>query len=448
MVAACHACGREFLNSRGLTHHFRHCREIINWESQLQHRLDHLEDEDLSQAAKRARIGSPVNLEHEQPSILDDGTESGPSLSGVYSGHLDVPPSASGPPASFSLSGRRRKVPRALKDYLPHSLAGLGAHLRPAAPASLTPKPSEPQPPSLEPTPEPEPEPGMLVTTDTNGFGLYREYTRAPIVDPEDNTTLEDLCSLTETPQESNTGTDTAFFHPFLNASVFRLLDWFYSGSATKSKADLDSLVHNVILAEDFKLEDVKHFSADREMARLDEYGNTGSPFLAKDGWKEGSVKIRVPNAKSKFASESVAPEFDIGGVYYRPLLEIIKGAYQSPDAKKYHWVPFKLFHQSSQTHAPVRVYTDIYNSDAMLEEDAKIHALPRDPGDNPDTEVAIAPILVWSDSTHLASFGTASLWPIYIFFGNLSKYLRGKPTALAAHHLAYIPSVRFMLIN
>jgi hypothetical protein len=82
-----------------------------------------------------------------------------------------------------------------------------------------------------------------------------------------------------------------------------------------------------------------------------------------------------------------------------------------------------------------------------MLEEDAKIQAQPRDASDNPNTEVAIAPILVWSDSTHLANFGTASLWPIYIFFGNLSKYTRGKPTAFAAHHLAYIPSVSFALI-
>jgi hypothetical protein len=82
-----------------------------------------------------------------------------------------------------------------------------------------------------------------------------------------------------------------------------------------------------------------------------------------------------------------------------------------------------------------------------MLEEDAKIQALPRDPGDDSDMEMAIAPILVWSDSTHLTSFGTASLWPIYIYFGNLSKYLRGKPTAFAAHHLAYIPSVHFILI-
>jgi len=31
---------------------------------------------------------------------------------------------------------------------------------------------------------------------------------------------------------------------------------------------------------------------------------------------------------------------------------------------------------------------------------------------------------MLWSDSTHLASFGNASLWPIYLYIGNLSKYI------------------------
>ncbi|KAG2739586.1 hypothetical protein P692DRAFT_20755993, partial [Suillus brevipes Sb2] len=39
-----------------------------------------------------------------------------------------------------------------------------------------------------------------------------------------------------------------------------------------------------------------------------------------------------------------------------------------------------------------------------------------------------------------------ASLWPIYLFFGNQSKYTRGKPTACACHHLAYIPNVSIYL--
>ncbi|KAL6308598.1 hypothetical protein BKA93DRAFT_822327 [Sparassis latifolia] len=66
----------------------------------------------------------------------------------------------------------------------------------------------------------------------------------------------------------------------------------------------------------------------------------------------------------------------------------------------------------------------------------------PREPGDDPEMEIAIAPLMLWSDSTHLANFRSASLWPIYLFFGHLSKYIHSKPTSFAAHHLAYIPSL------
>ena len=49
---------------------------------------------------------------------------------------------------------------------------------------------------------------------------------------------------------------------------------------------------------------------------------------------------------------------------------------------------------------------------------------------------------MFWSDSTHLANFGTAKVWPLYLYFGNLSKYIHGKPNSNACHHVAYIPSV------
>ena len=49
---------------------------------------------------------------------------------------------------------------------------------------------------------------------------------------------------------------------------------------------------------------------------------------------------------------------------------------------------------------------------------------------------------MVWSDSTHLANFGTAKLWPIYFLFGNASKYICGQPNSGACQHVAYIPSL------
>ena len=91
-----------------------------------------------------------------------------------------------------------------------------------------------------------------------------------------------------------------------------------------------------------------------------------------------------------------------------------------------------------------MRTYTNIYNSNPMLKEDARIRALGQGTGDDPNTEVAMLAILLWSDSMHLTSVGTASLWPVYMYLGNLLKYVHRRPNAHAVHHLAYIPSVSF----
>ncbi|KAK7679638.1 hypothetical protein QCA50_017350 [Cerrena zonata] len=49
---------------------------------------------------------------------------------------------------------------------------------------------------------------------------------------------------------------------------------------------------------------------------------------------------------------------------------------------------------------------------------------------------------MLYSDSTHLANFGDASLWPLYLYFGNQSKYERVRPATGSCHHVAYIPKL------
>jgi len=57
---------------------------------------------------------------------------------------------------------------------------------------------------------------------------------------------------------------------------------------------------------------------------------------------------------------------------------------------------------------------------------------------------IVLIALKIWSDSTSLAQFGNAQMWPIYFFFGNQSKYSRAKPSSFAAHHVAYMPKVFF----
>ena len=55
-----------------------------------------------------------------------------------------------------------------------------------------------------------------------------------------------------------------------------------------------------------------------------------------------------------------------------------------------------------------------------MLQADKEMRDKPRATyGADEDLETFIITALLYSDSTHLASFGSTSLWPIYLYLGN-----------------------------
>jgi Plavaka transposase len=90
-------------------------------------------------------------------------------------------------------------------------------------------------------------------------------------------------------------------------------------------------------------------------------------------------------------------------------------------------------------------VFGEAYTSAVFREMEDDIRS-SKPPGEA--IESIVVPLMLYSDSTHLATFGTAALWPIYFFIGLTSKYIRTKPTSSSAHHLAYIPSVSRIIIH
>ena len=136
---------------------------------------------------------------------------------------------------------------------------------------------------------------------------------------------------------------------------------------------------------------------------------------------------------------DPTVPTLEVDNVYHCSIIDIIKNVYTSDVASTFHTTPFRQLWTTSDNRI-VNVYSELYSSPALLDAYQEINALPRDPGD--DLERVVVPLMMWSDSMHLANFGDASLWPFYLFFGSQSKYTRGKPTASACHHIAYIPKV------
>jgi hypothetical protein len=159
-----------------------------------------------------------------------------------------------------------------------------------------------------------------------------------------------------------------------------------------------------------------------------------------KDGWKEASVVIELPDSVKNAPSR----KFTVQGLHYRPIVEVIKAAFAEVTALQFHLTPFKRF-RTLATGVAERIYDELYASDAWLAAHELLQKSPREP--NCKLERVIAGLMWWSDSTHLANFGTAKAWPLYLYFANLSKYVRARPTSGACHHVAYFPSVRLVFL-
>jgi Plavaka transposase len=357
---------------------------------------------------------------------------------------------SSGGPSRQALLTRSRRIvrcPKAYKDYLPSSATPVVqiSRITSRPPAPVVPHHNSPDPPGPELPEAPPDHSPTYIDTEPNDMGVYRSYTSWPILDPEDSIGLAEVCDSAEfatggsVPPSSSPHNSTLLNAPFANITVHRLMKFWFGEGTVKSINELDRLVNEILLQDDFSQDDLRGFNAARELQRLDKHNDIQD---ITPGWTESSVKIRLPSDHVGKKGEIQSAEYETPVVFYRKLVDVLKEAFQDPTSQAFHFTPFKHFWQAFKDAQPVRFYGELYTADAMLEEHEKLMSSVREPGCS--LERVLASIMVWSDSTRLTNFGSASLWPIYIFFGNQSKYLRAKPQSCAAHHLAYIPSVCF----
>ena len=369
------------------------------------------------------------------------------------------------PTPSTSRSGRIRQLPTRYQDMEINSCeVGPGLSHMPsfktqkqqAEEAEMERRQGLPSPiPPSSPAPPVELE---MFRTEEDEFGRFRIYNRRPALELS-NTPLPDYNDFGESSEihrarsedlASGLRMPVAFIAGlsdlvglFMNATVALLIQWFCSGTGQKSTADVQHLVDDVILHEDFKAEDLQGVNLTRELKKLDTFESS----LQDQGWKKGSVKISVPSPRDKVA-ESEAAEFEIEGLLYRDLTAVIQNACQDETTMdSFHTTPFREMWRSSDDMPPIRLYGEAYTSDEMINAYEEIQNVPPHP-DHPDAEHVVVEISPYSDATMLAQFGTASLWPVYFYFPNLSKYIRCQPSSHAAHHAAYFPSVCFIYIT
>ena len=237
------------------------------------------------------------------------------------------------------------------------------------------------------------------LSTASNVFGIWKKYLYRPSYDPDASLLPEDLYrshDINSTP--STLPGDAVEASGYSNKTTELLMNWQNTSSSQKSDAEINCLVHDVALNPDFHLEDLKKFNAQQENQKSDITAEQ-SPHLQL--FQEASIDIEVPSGCQHIPSR----KFSIPGFHYRKITAMIKEAYESPLALKFHYTPFKLYHKcpanGSEAEKNERVYSEMYNSDALIDKHDKVQRAPTD-DPNCKREKVVALLMFWSDATIL----------------------------------------------
>ncbi|KAG2110311.1 uncharacterized protein F5147DRAFT_772562 [Suillus discolor] len=285
----------------------------------------------------------------------------------------------------------------------------------------------------------------LLVTetfcTLVNSFGLMCEYRGRPSCVPDADVDFEQLRGdSAQIPSNEGPQSLAEIIHPYPNMSLFLLNHWFWNRGANKSKVDRKELIENVLSHPDFRTEDLCGINMDKLDAQVAD--DADSPWEG-NGWINSNLTIDIPLGEKTTKSSKRQRARDVQTAHRHGEID--------PDAPEVPTIRFNIpnfrhrslltiiqeFWKPSHSDVEERVFDEVYTSDAFLAADRELQSSPRETGCN--LPRAVAGFMFWSDATHVAQFGQAKLWPIYAYFANQSKYDRCRPTARAAHCVAYL---------
>ncbi|KIK34655.1 hypothetical protein CY34DRAFT_97579 [Suillus luteus UH-Slu-Lm8-n1] len=249
-------------------------------------------------------------------------------------------------------------------------------------------------------------------------------------------TTLVLFPFLTPAGQDGPAGPHT-LFHPYPNRTSFELGHWYWNGTAQKSHQSFKDLL-DIIGCLDFDPNDVRHTHWDKINSQLgasvDE--EEEDEWLDEDaGWRKTEVTIEVPFSRTT-AEPDVRP-YIAADLYHRSLVSVIREKLtNTEDDEHFHYEPYELRWKPPHLPHEVNIQGDLYMSPAFIEAHSTFQESPGEPGC--DLPRVVAGLMIWSDATQLTTFGNAKLWPVYMYFGNESKYRRCKPSCHLGNHVAY----------
>jgi hypothetical protein len=323
----------------------------------------------------------------------------------------------------------QRRLPERYRNVEPEPPVPLPSTSSQILPEFVQAEPDASQCPQQKP-PIPLSQVKKILQSACDGFGLFRKYyaTRLPgndaLPDSSSNSLID--ASLPTLPVD--------IYYPYPNQSSFLLGEWYWNDGEKKSRSSFQNLLQ-IVGHPSFRPEDVSGKNWLRIDAQLS--GELLDDPNEKDGWIRTPVKISVP-----FHGRMLHPgpkDFDAGILHHRRLISVIKGKI-SQTSTHLHFEPYELFWRPNDATEPVRVYGELYTSEAFFEAHRILQESPGEP--RCELPRVVLALMFSSDSTRLTAFSSAKLWPIYLVFGNESKDRRSKPSCHAFEHIAYLEMV------
>jgi hypothetical protein len=476
---SCQACRRTFVALHAFNNHQRSCKPSKKrlssalvkakeiWTSTKRRRLEHKGADTVVDAIHEMSLPSSFHDMNENIKVNAAESQVRPSPTFVLMlmltdviqhDHDQVVMTDLDLPIAQRRPSRQHRLPKRYQDILPQALLNLSDALPPAqldreeAPqTALSVLPEESS--GLPPAPQMSKKQALpvrlfrYIRTPKNTFGLIRQFfaERLPSHDPDDLLSLGDLCNdptavaANDSATAQSPATVTPNFFPYPNRSSFLLGDWYWNGRTQKSQDDFKSLL-NVITDPDFTATDIRHTKWHHVNEVLASSEADGDEWIDADGgWSTAQVKISIP-----FHRRTLEPgqrEYVGADLHHRSLVDIVKEKLTNQkDFDQFHLEPYRLIWKPSDDHQGMHVHGELYTSQAFLDAHRELQESPGEP--DCDLPRVVVALMLWSDSTHLTSFGDAKLWPLYVLFGNESKYRRCKPSCKLCCHAAYFRNV------
>ena len=277
-----------------------------------------------------------------------------------------------------------------------------------------------------------------------NAFSIFHRYhaTAIPSHDPDAQVDLTILSNLVQIPNTIEHHSPLAF-DPYPNESAFLLGEWYWTEGAQKSQKSFKNLI-DILGNPSFSIPDIQSTNwtqVNRELAVND----WDQPeWVDEDaGWQKSSVTIQVPfyhNAGNPGVQDFTVPNF-----YHQSLCSVIREKLKKNlDFLHFHLEPYELIWHPPHLKEDVCLQSELYTSPIFNVTHQELQAATGEPGCN--LPRVVLALMFWSDGTHLTHFGKAKLWPVYMFFGNESKYRRCKPSEDLCEHIAYFEDVCYYL--